>query len=158
MGHLHCLGELRRRIAPANAICASTTKKSASIAPPPPLRSLLVLLLSFVGGPATLALAGALARVSSVIFATKASTWVSHTPPPITGFSAFTVGKLGDCVCPVTYAAPVRSTVMRLLKSFSLPPKYVEWTRDAPFGLSFDTNASLSPPEAGCNAFTVGKS
>ena len=47
---------------------------------------------------------------------------------------------------------------MRLSKSFSLPPRYVEWTRDAPSGLSFDTNASPTHRSAGCNGFIVGKS
>src|SRR6185295_15246081 len=104
MGHRQCPGLLRRRRAPANANCASNTRKSASIVPPPPPRWLLM--LSFVGGLARLAPAGGLARLSSVIFTTNASLG----PALHRGCSEVVVGKSLDFVCPMTYAAPVRST------------------------------------------------
>ena len=58
------------------------------------------------------------------------------------------MGKLGAIVLPTTYALPRESTAIACASSFpsqSVPPRYVEYSRVEPSGLSFATNASPSP-------------
>src|ERR1700681_1962044 len=71
-----------------------------------------------------------------------------------------TVGKLGDVVVPTTNAFPVDSTKMPFPSVWSdelRPPKYVEYSKDAPSLDSLATNAVSNPaPNVAWNGFTMG--
>src|SRR6187455_465630 len=52
------------------------------------------------------------------------------------------VGKLDDCVCPVTYALPAASIAIARPHSKLLPPRKVEYTSAVPVGFTLVMNAS----------------
>src|SRR6185503_1354437 len=56
------------------------------------------------------------------------------------------VGKLGELVSPVTYAAPVESTAIAFAWSLLLVPRNVEYCFVVAVALSFVTQPSCVPP------------
>ena len=67
--------------------------------------------------------------------------------PPSVGSVAFAIGKSAEYVVPKTEANPIGSTVSAVPWSAPPPPRYVEYWRVPPSGLSFETNASEGPPD-----------
>src|SRR3954471_19511810 len=66
-----------------------------------------------------------------------------HWRPRSCAWRARRVGKSGDRVVPVTYAAPARSTATPPLVSPFVPPRYVEYASSRPLVESCATNASV---------------
>ncbi len=79
-------------------------------------------------------------------------------PPACAAWIGFLVGKLVDCVSPVTYAFLDESTAMLNPKSPPDPPRYVEYTCALPAAFILVTNESKTPPAcAAWIGFLVGK-
>src|ERR1700693_500652 len=80
--------------------------------------------------------------------------------PSSPGAAAIVFGKLADVVEPVTYASPAASTAMPRPLSLPPPPRYVEYTSDAPDAENLVTNAFCAevPPSAPCSGLCTGKS
>src|SRR3954451_2805672 len=89
-----------------------------------------------------------------------------HARPRSAGWRAARVGRSGERVAPITYAAPARSTAIPPLVSPFDPPRYVPYTSLRPLALSFATKASVAHGTSetqrvrneSCSALRVGKS